>query len=101
QPHHPRSSILDPLSSPPTIGILFYRSHWLSGNTDFIDALIEAIEAGGGRARAVFTNSLKERGEEVGGEDAKKNFSPAPCPSAPLLLSAISTTTTANSWWTR
>jgi cobaltochelatase CobN len=30
------------LEDRPTIGILFYRSHWLSGNTDFIDALIEA-----------------------------------------------------------
>ncbi|MCK6627428.1 MAG: cobaltochelatase subunit CobN [Anaerolineae bacterium] len=67
-------------SPPPTIGILFYRSHWLSGNTDFIDALIEAIEAGGGRALPVFTNSLKERGEEAGGEEAKKNFSSAPLP---------------------
>ena len=44
----------------PTIGILFYRSHWLSGNTDFIDALNEAIEAAGGQALAVFTTSLKE-----------------------------------------
>jgi cobaltochelatase CobN len=51
--------------SSPTIGILFYRSHWLSGNTDFVDALIEAIEAEGGQALPVFTTSLKERCEEA------------------------------------
>lgn len=44
----------------PTIGILFYRSHYLSGNTDFVDALIDAIEAAGGHALPVFTTSLKE-----------------------------------------
>ncbi len=49
----------------PTIGILFYRSHWLSGNTAFIDALIDAIEATGGNALPVFTTSLKETDESV------------------------------------
>ena len=44
----------------PTIAILFYRSHWLSGNTAFIDALIEHIEAAGGNALPIFTTSLKE-----------------------------------------
>ncbi|MCB0257458.1 MAG: cobaltochelatase subunit CobN, partial [Anaerolineae bacterium] len=46
--------------SRPTIAILFYRSHWLSGNTDFIDALIDQIEADGGNALPIFTTSLKE-----------------------------------------
>ena len=52
----------------PQIGILFYRSHYLSGNTDFVDALVHAIEAEGGRAVAVYTTSLKEMskaGDEV------------------------------------
>lgn len=44
----------------PTIAILFYRSHWLSGNTDFIDALIEQIEETGANALPIFTTSLKE-----------------------------------------
>ncbi len=48
----------------PTVGILFYRSHWLSGNTDFIDALVAAIQERGGRALPVFTTSLKETGEQ-------------------------------------
>ena len=52
-----------PPTSSPTIGILFYRSHWLSGNTDFVDALIEAVEAAGGSALPIFTTSLKELNE--------------------------------------
>ena len=47
----------------PQIGILFYRSHYLSGNTDFVDALVAAIEDEGGEAVPVFTTSLKELGE--------------------------------------
>jgi cobaltochelatase CobN len=43
-----------------TAGILFYRAHLLSGNTAFIDALIAEIERQGMRARAVYTQSLKE-----------------------------------------
>jgi cobaltochelatase CobN len=47
-------------SSRPTIGILFYRAHYLSGNTEFVDALVHAIEAQGANAFPVFANSLKE-----------------------------------------
>jgi cobaltochelatase CobN len=44
----------------PTIGILFYRAHYLSGNTDFVDSLIHTIEAHGANAIPVFAQSLKE-----------------------------------------
>jgi cobaltochelatase CobN len=44
----------------PTIGVLFYRSHLLSGNTAFIDALISEIESRGANALPVFAYSLKE-----------------------------------------
>ncbi|MBW7885709.1 MAG: cobaltochelatase subunit CobN, partial [Caldilineaceae bacterium] len=47
-------------SRQPIIGILFYRSHWLSGNTQFVDALARAIEEAGGQALPIFTTSLKE-----------------------------------------
>lgn len=50
-------------SSRPTIGILFYRAHYLSGNTAFIDAIIHAIESRGANALPVFANSLKENDE--------------------------------------
>jgi cobaltochelatase CobN len=43
-----------------TVGILFYRAHLLSGNTAFVDALIAEVERQGMRARAVYTQSLKE-----------------------------------------
>src|SRR3954452_7249909 len=43
----------------PTIGICFYRSHRLTGNTAFVDALCAAIEAAGGNALAVWSYSLR------------------------------------------
>lgn len=44
----------------PVAGLLFYRAHLLSGNTAFVDAFIEALQAQGLRVRAVYTQSLKE-----------------------------------------
>ncbi len=52
--------------SQPTIGILFYRAHYLSGNTEFVDALIQAIEKQGANAFPVFANSLKEVDKDLG-----------------------------------
>jgi len=46
--------------SRPAVGLLFYRSHWISGNLAFIDALVRDIERRGGDALPVFTSSLKE-----------------------------------------
>jgi len=43
----------------PTVGICFYRSHRLTGNTAFVDALCEAIEAAGGNALAVWSYTLR------------------------------------------
>jgi len=44
----------------PTVGVLFYRAHLLSGNTAFVDAIVDELAAQGLRARAVYTQSLKE-----------------------------------------
>lgn len=49
-----------PAAGAPTIGVLFYRSHLLSGNTAFVDALVAEIEARGARALAVSTVSLQD-----------------------------------------
>ncbi|MDA8371563.1 MAG: cobaltochelatase subunit CobN [Nocardiopsaceae bacterium] len=52
----------DPIGSGddrPTVAVVFYRAHELSGNTAFIDVLCEAIEAAGGRALPVFSGSLR------------------------------------------
>jgi len=49
----------------PTVGIVFYRAHAVSGNTAFVDALADAVEACGGNARCVYCSSLRAAGPEV------------------------------------
>jgi len=49
----------------PTVGIVFYRAHAVSGNTAFVDALADAVEARGGNARCVYCPSLRAAGPEV------------------------------------
>lgn len=44
----------------PAVGILFYRSHLLSGNTGFVDALVRAAESSGFDVLPVFAYSLKD-----------------------------------------
>lgn len=65
QPRHgiyrPPGAQTEPPGDRPTVGILFYRSHYLSGNTDFIQALAAAVEEAGGHPLPVFTTSLKEQ----------------------------------------
>ena len=43
----------------PSIGIVFYRAHWMSGNTGFVDALITALEKKAMDVLPVFTSSLR------------------------------------------
>ena len=43
----------------PAIGVLFYRAHWMSGNLDFIDALVHKLEELGANVLPVFSYSLK------------------------------------------
>jgi len=47
------------LADRPTVGIVFYRAHAISGNTAFVDALADAVEARGANARPVFCGSLR------------------------------------------
>jgi len=66
----------------PTIGILFYRAHYLSGNTDFVDSLIHTIEAHGANVIPVFAQSLREIDK---GESHEANREqPRRTPAAPL-----------------
>jgi len=44
----------------PTIGILFYRSHWLAENTAYIDALVEAVEKQGANALPIFLQATRD-----------------------------------------
>ncbi|MEM7538968.1 MAG: cobaltochelatase subunit CobN, partial [Chloroflexota bacterium] len=71
-------------SDRPTAAILFYRSHWLTGNTRFVDALITAAEAQDINPLPVFTYSLKE---QIDGRPAC--FDLFPC-KPDLLISTMS-----------
>ncbi|MDP1772474.1 MAG: cobaltochelatase subunit CobN [Methylobacter sp.] len=42
-----------------SVGIVFYRAHWMSGNTRFIDALTDTHEKRGMNVLPVFTSSLR------------------------------------------
>jgi cobaltochelatase CobN len=48
-------------SAKPTVAVLFYRAHRLSGNTSFIDAITQALQNKGVNALCVFTSSLKSK----------------------------------------
>ncbi len=50
-------------TSRPVIGVAFYRSHRLTGNTGFIDELCAAIERAGGHPLAVWSYTLR-RGDD-------------------------------------
>ena len=43
----------------PTVGVIFYRTHRLAGNTGWVDALAAAIEAAGANALCVWCYSLR------------------------------------------
>ncbi|MFB6978623.1 cobaltochelatase subunit CobN [Streptomyces scopuliridis] len=43
----------------PTVAVLYYRAHHLSGNTAFVDTLCEAIEAADARALPLYVSSLR------------------------------------------
>src|SRR5215216_2610651 len=49
----------------PLVGVVFYRSHLVAGNTQFVDDLCGAIERRGARARAVWCYSLRGRPDTV------------------------------------
>ena len=43
----------------PSIGVLFYRAHWMSGNLQPIDSLVRSLEGMGANVLPVFAFSLK------------------------------------------
>ncbi|MFE1247020.1 cobaltochelatase subunit CobN [Streptomyces sp. NPDC058766] len=58
----------------PTVAVLYYRAHHMSGNTAFVAALCDAIEDAGGRALPLYVASLRapepELVEELRAADA-------------------------------
>lgn len=51
----------------PTVGVLFYRAHWMAHNVAPVDALIRSLEARGANALGVFCYSLKDDPEQAEG----------------------------------
>ena len=49
----------------PTVAVLYYRAHHVAGNTAFVEALCQAIEAKGGQALPVFCASLRAAEPEL------------------------------------
>ena len=43
----------------PTVGVVFYRAHWMGGNTAFVDSLVGALEEAGANAMPVYCYSLR------------------------------------------
>ncbi|GAA2356595.1 cobaltochelatase subunit CobN [Saccharopolyspora halophila] len=52
--------------SKPTVGVIFYRAHYLAGNTAFVDTLADQIEATGANAVPVFCGSLRSLSDAAG-----------------------------------
>jgi cobaltochelatase CobN len=46
-----------------TVGVVFYRTHWMSGNTAFVDDLVEALEEEGANVLPVYCYSLRATDE--------------------------------------
>ena len=44
----------------PRVGILFYRAQYLAGNTAYVEALAEAVDAAGGLGVPIFAASLRD-----------------------------------------
>ncbi|WP_221354992.1 cobaltochelatase subunit CobN [Streptomyces beigongshangae] len=57
----------EPVADPdrPTVAVLYYRAHELSGNTAFVETLCDAIEAKGANALPVYSGSLRGAGPEL------------------------------------
>ena len=50
----------------PGVGLLFYRAHWMSGNLQFVDALIHCLESHQVNVLPVYSYSLKHHPEQDG-----------------------------------
>lgn len=74
----------------PTIGVLFYRAHWLSGNLAFVDALVRAIEHHGGNALPVFCYSLRASEEGTPSPALRKLVTGDGEPRVDVLVSTLS-----------
>ncbi|MDO4908555.1 MAG: cobaltochelatase subunit CobN [Corynebacterium sp.] len=49
----------------PIVGIIYYRSQHVAGNTAYVEALADAIIQNGGRARLIYAASLRQAPEDL------------------------------------
>ena len=49
----------------PRVGILFYRAQFAAGNTAYVHALADAVDAAGGHAEVIHTTSLRDAPEDL------------------------------------
>ncbi|HYX14435.1 MAG TPA: cobaltochelatase subunit CobN, partial [Nostoc sp.] len=82
-----QSPIPNPQSPIPKIGILFYRAHYLAGNTKVIDALCEALVQKNLQPVPVFVSSLREPDVQV---ELSEFFQPKEAESIAVLLNTTS-----------
>jgi cobaltochelatase CobN len=71
----------------PKVGILFYRAHYLSGNTKVIDALCKALVKHNLQPVPVFVSSLRDPDVQ---RDLSQFFQPADSPAISVLLNTTS-----------
>ncbi|MEH1938607.1 MAG: cobaltochelatase subunit CobN [Nostoc sp.] len=83
-PHSPAPNPQPPI---PKIGILFYRAHYLAGNTKVIDALCEALVQKNLQPVPVFVSSLREPDVQV---ELSEFFQPKEGESITVLLNTTS-----------
>ncbi|QFS48932.1 cobN, cobaltochelatase CobN [Nostoc sphaeroides CCNUC1] len=82
-----QSPIPNPQSPIPKIGILFYRAHYLAGNTKVIDALCEALVQKNLQPVPVFVSSLREPDVQL---ELSEFFQPKEAESIAVLLNTTS-----------
>ncbi|WP_342087606.1 cobaltochelatase subunit CobN [Dyadobacter sp. OTU695] len=73
-----------------TVGITFYRAHWLSGNTSFVDAMIRSLEDRGVNVLPVFTSSFKSLNTETNKPEAFGYFDTGAGMGIDVLVNTIS-----------
>ncbi|MFE9346820.1 cobaltochelatase subunit CobN [Streptomyces olivaceus] len=60
EPEPERGPVREPVGAAgPTVAVLYYRAHHMSGNTAFVHALCDAVEAAGGRPLPLYVASLR------------------------------------------
>ncbi|MEH2296065.1 cobaltochelatase subunit CobN [Nostoc sp.] len=87
EPENFQSPLPTPHSPLPKVGILFYRAHYLAGNTKVIDALCEALVQKNLQPVPVFVSSLREPDVQA---ELSEFFQPKEAESIAVLLNTTS-----------